>query len=251
MRILKAVIIGMGMLTLPALAAPPGFYLAAAGGQAEQDFDLKDSGRGFINITTPIRPGASLVPFLPGPPSLDVDGKAFGANIAIGYRVNDYFAAELSYMDFGQAELTENPPPAMLAQLPPNIMPGTVVPAAGFTPRDPAAGAGILPARFRSEIEGPALTLLGSLPIATRWNVYLRGGVIFTEQDVAPFRRFAGRRVSFNDEVLLGGVGASYQLSSRFALRAEYLRSDEIGSRDFGATTQLEQFQLSILYQLP
>src|SRR5262245_29920160 len=81
--------------------AASGFYAGVALGRTEQDVDL--SGRSILVITNPIGifgPIGQLVP----PHSIHVDSGQMSWDATLGYRVNRYFAAEFTYLQFGETD---------------------------------------------------------------------------------------------------------------------------------------------------
>ena len=111
-----------------AAAAEPGFYVGAAGARSEQRLDEQaGAARGPVAILVPPsdsfnpgpvpRPPIQLPPGFVGGlpiaaivllgPEVSADEVDIGWNFALGYRVNKYFAAELAYVDAGEASLRE------------------------------------------------------------------------------------------------------------------------------------------------
>ena len=120
----------------PAVAAEPGFYFTAALGQAEEDPKSigTNIGIGF--------PPAAIVHV--DPDRVDVDDSGLAWSVAAGYRLNTYIAVEVEYMDFGTSDISEH-----------YVFGPSVVPPfpSEFTNT------------YSSKVTGPAMSLLGSLPI--------------------------------------------------------------------------------------
>lgn len=240
-------------------AAEPGFYVGAAGGRSEQRLD-KDAGVGlgplvvvdFVGLDPfpgnlplppiPIRPifdgpifdGPVFIPMQPA--GVTVDQSDVGWNVALGYRVNKYLAAELSYVNAGEASLTErfSAVPGAPIQVPDVLHSYTVSSA------------------------GPAVSVLGSLPLSERWQIFLRGGVFFAKQEVAariivqeptatnlrPVER------DYSDEVFSLGAGVQWDFLPRWTARLEYQRSDDLQANDIMGESRLDQATLSVLFGL-
>jgi hypothetical protein len=235
----------------PALeAAEPGFYVGATASRVEQDVDGGRVIAPFAIITPP--PGETFpipipdpicclfrpVPpplsfggsfFIPGnlaPDRVDVDDGQAGWSITLGYRINKYLAAELAYVDYGDAEITEH-----------FTTPGSVVaPPLQFT------------RRYDLGTSGPAVSVLGALPLGAAWQLFIRGGVLFADQEI-DLAGASGSNVTFGDEVLLAGAGVQWSFASRWSARLEYQRTGDLRN-SVTSDNLLEQASLSVLFNL-
>ncbi|HEY0940364.1 MAG TPA: outer membrane beta-barrel protein [Steroidobacter sp.] len=232
-------------------AAEPGFYVGAAGGRSEQRLD-KGAGVGPLIIATlprldPLPDGSVPIRLFPPilvdpvvipmqPTEVTADQSDVGWNVALGYRVNKYLAAELSYVNAGEASLAERY--SAVADAPisvPDVL-------STYTVRS----------------TGPAVSVLGSLPLSEQWQVFLRGGVFFAKQEVetrmivdsptAINRRPIER--DYSDEVFSIGAGIEWAFLPRWAARLEYQRSDDLQSNDIMGESRLDQATLSVLFGL-
>lgn len=243
-------------------AAGPGFYIGAAGGRSEQSLD-KRAGVGpapavgvpsFVPIETvpgrltivppPLFPpppafGAAVAIFLPA--GVSADEADVGWNFSLGYRVNKYLAAELAYVDSGEASLVEH-----------------YRPSAGLSP---------IPG-FATEINrgytvtsrGPALSVLGSLPLSSQWEVFVRGGVLFAKQEVESSTWSAGGSGTvinpppidrdFSEEVVTVGAGVQWAFLPRWTARLEYQRTDDLQANEIMGESRIDQASLSVLFGL-
>jgi opacity protein-like surface antigen len=243
-------------------AADPGFYIGAAGGRSEQRLDRQAGvgpvptafaslSGGFvpifpadpIRLTPPISslpPPAFAVPvavFLPA--GLSADETDVGWNFSLGYRVNKYLAAELAYVDSGDASLVEHYRPAAdLSPVP------TVVTEINRS--------------YTVTSRGPALSVLGSLPLSSQWEVFVRGGVLFAKQEVeASTRAVGGSAVTpgpiardFSDEVVTVGAGVQWAFLPRWTARLEYQRTDDLQANEIMGESRIDQASLSVLFGL-
>ncbi|MDY6947165.1 MAG: outer membrane beta-barrel protein [Pseudomonadota bacterium] len=236
-------------------AAEAGFYAGAAGARSEQRLD-EAAGVGPIFIVdvgvTP--PGAGFQPFpvlrdppfnyapFPGNPvaiaavqsNLTADETDVGWSVVLGYRVNKYLAAELSYMDAGEASLTERYSTPATYSFPDIVRTYTV------------------------SSSGPAVSVLGSVPLGEQWAVFLRGGVSFVKQAVES-RVFADSPTAINgppikrdysDEVANLGAGVQWTFLPRWTARLEYQRSDALQSNEIMGESRLDQVSLGVLFGL-
>lgn len=220
-------------LSTVAHAADSGFYFGATASRVEHDVEARP---GLLVLVATVDPNPVLpppifsrpppsggfTPFPPGPvfvvaDSIEIDEVDAGFSATVGYRVNRYFAAELSYTDFGEYELIER----------------------YSTLRD---------VRYEIGVTGPTLSLLGSLPLGEQWEVFLRGGVLFADQDVT-ISVTSDIDQSFSDEVITAGLGVQWSFASRWAARLEYQRTDDIKYDNTGESS-IDQASLSVLFKL-
>lgn len=229
-------------LSTAAQAADPGFYFGATGSRAVHEVDGRPGipvaiigfspmpPPDFGGVITPRPPGDVFSPFptVPGgpvfigPTSVEVDEVDAGFGATIGYRVNRYFAAEVSYTDFGAYEVRER-----------------------YSFGD---------VRYELGVRGPSVAVLGSVPLGERWAVFLRGGVLFADQEVStkvvtssPSTNGPAR--SFSDEVIMAGAGVQWSFASRWAVRLEYQRTDDLQYDNTGESS-IDQASLSVLFKL-
>lgn len=236
-------------------AADPGFYVGAAGGRSEQRLD-KSAGIGPIAIATlpeggfvPVETIADRIPIVmqPYPPAFSApvallaertaDETDVGWNFALGYRVNKYFSAELAYVDAGEASLVEH------------YRPTAGVPTIPFQE---------IQRSYTVASRGPALSLLGSLPLSSNWELFARGGVLFAEQEVESRSRIVGGPGSaglpiereYSDEVVTLGAGVQWTFLPRWTARLEYQRTDDLQPNDIMGESRIDQASLSVLFGL-
>lgn len=232
-------------------AADAGFYVGAAGGRSEQRLD-KAAGVGPAPvIALPPDGGFSPNPVFPGPvlpipvnpiyaavpdPEISADEIDVGWNFALGYRVNKYFAAELGYVDAGEASLAETY----------SGTPTTTPTRIDFS------------RSYRVHARGPAVSLLGTLPLGDKWDLFVRGGVFFAEQEIESRISLVGAAVpgtlrtdrDYSDEVVSVGAGVQWAFLPRWTARLEYQRTDELKANDIMGESRLDQASLSVLFGL-
>jgi hypothetical protein len=218
-------------LSSVAQAAEPGFYFAASASRVEHDLDgypgipvaivTPSLPPGFGGIRpTPIAPG----PISPSPPyaevawTREINEVDAGFSATVGYRVNRYFAAELSYIDFGEYERIDRY----------SISP---------------------PVRYELGVSGPSLSVLGSLPLGEQWELFLRGGVLFADQEASTKVFSSTFRQNYSDEVIMAGAGVQWSFAKRWATRLEYQRTDDLKYDDTGEST-IDQASLSVVFKL-
>jgi opacity protein-like surface antigen len=208
----------------PIQAADPGFYVVASLGQGSEDPTSNGT-----NIAFGIPP-AGIVHVEPD--ELDVEDGDIAWGVALGYRINRYLAAEVEYIDFGTTDVSEH---YDLSQIP------------GFPfPTD-------LTVEYSSNVTGPALSVLGNVPIGQSFDVFLRAGVLFADREVklaslAPVDAVDG--LTTGSTVWLGGVGVDWSFASRWAVRLEYQRAGSIEESILTGETEVDRVSLSALFRL-
>jgi hypothetical protein len=231
-------------------AADPGFYVGVAGGRSEQKID-KAAGVGPITRADP--PLIGTVPNppirLPLPPiftpvpvailmkdEVSADETDIGWNVALGYRVNQYLAAEVSYIDSGEASLIEYYRPVV------NTLPVAL---------------SEITRSYTVSSRGPALSVLGSWPLSAKWGLFVRGGVLFAKQEVEARTRASGEvsvprpiKRDFSDEVVSVGAGVQWAFLPRWTARLEYQRSDDLQANEIMGESRIDQASLSVLFRL-
>jgi opacity protein-like surface antigen len=219
-RILFASTLLATISATPALAAEPGFYLGAGLGRADEE--PRSVG---INVAIGLFP-TSIVRLDPEQVEIDESDVAWSATV--GYRINSYVAAEVEYMDFGTTDITETYriPPPPIPQVP------------------------TITRRYSTRVTGPALSVLGTIPVGKRFDVFLRAGVLFADREMEINQSVGLGDTTFGSSVWLAGAGVDMSLASRWSLRLEYQRTGETDESILVGGTELERVALSVLFRL-
>jgi opacity protein-like surface antigen len=207
--------------------ASSGFYVAATLGRAEENASLSGIPivAGFV-----FPPPSTIVPIYPD--RIDSDSGQLSWNAAVGYRVNTHLAAELTYMHFGETEFNEHYDLSAV-QLPFPVLP----------PID-------VNRRFSSSVRGPAVSVLGSLPLGAGWDVFVRGGVLFADREIELRSPNNIGATTYGDEVWIAGGGVDWSFAQRWSVRAEYQRTGKLDANFIAGESYLEQLSLSVLFRL-
>jgi opacity protein-like surface antigen len=184
----------------------------------------------------PPPPYGAAVAFVPA--GFTADETDVGWNFSLGYRVNKYLAAELAYVDSGEASLVEHYRPG--ASLSPTPTPVSEI-TRGYSVTS----------------RGPALSVLGSLPLSSQWELFVRGGVLFAKQEVE-MRTHATNGIvvggqldrDFSDEVVTVGAGVQWAFLPRWTARLEYQRTDDLNANEIMGESRIDQTSLSVLFGL-
>jgi OmpA-OmpF porin, OOP family len=186
-------------------AADQGFYVGLDAGMSSfgvSQEELDDVAFGAIedagfSVTTP---GSDF----------DDSGTAYG--LVVGYRISKNFAVEGSYVDLGQADYGAG---------------GSVT-----------NGITTVPMFFSVDIlsKGPALSVMGILPLNESWSLDARLGAFFGEfsADIAVTSAAISDSgtVSNSSASTLYGVGVDYAFTSHWSVRLDYRRFDNVGDSD-------------------
>jgi opacity protein-like surface antigen len=193
-----------------------GFYVGGAVGQANHNFKKSDginigiSGFGFIVHVDPI--------------GVDMEEDVTAWSATLGYRINQYVAAELGYMDFGDVDVTERYNTAGLVPFFPNIT-----------------------REFNVATAGPVASVLGSVQVGAGFELHARIGYLFAHQDLE--ERFSERQ-SLGNDAWVGGVGTTWSFAERWAVRVEYLRTNDLDAHQRLGTSKIEMLNLGALFRL-
>ena len=202
----------------PLLAADSGFYFSAGVGRAEEDPGDSIG----INLGVGLPPDG-IVHVQPDRVEVESDGVAW--SVAVGYRFTRYFAAELEYMDFGTSEYSEH----YDLDIPP-------------FPSE-------LTRNYTSKVTGPAVSVLGSLPIGKGFEAFLRVGALFADREIEVPGLMGTGATTFGDTVWLGGAGVDWSFASRWGIRAEYQLSGDSDSNFLASETAVERVSLSLRFR--
>jgi OmpA-OmpF porin, OOP family len=212
------------LIAFEAHAAPSGLYVGASIGDSRQHLGSSEGLN--VLISSPFAPDSGLIQVQAS--SKESDEKDRSVAGLVGYRFNSYVAAELGYADFGDAAVTEH------YRLPEDLFP---------------FGAPEIDRSFSTNISGPTLSALGILPIQSQFDVFVRVGLLFADQQV----RMEGtgtRPENYADTVWVGGLGGDYRFANRWSTRLEYQRTDTIDAPQGGNSNRLTQLSLSFIYHL-
>jgi opacity protein-like surface antigen len=222
------------------IAAERGFYFGVGGGEAQYEFEraprlvIVGPPPGSLPVPPPVfRPP---FPFPPGPissviavradpvwiPGDDDTGTALGATV--GYQINRYVAAELGYLDLGKLEASDQ----LLS----------------------FGGGNTITFDRKLETSGPTLSLLGMLPLADAWDVYLRAGIMFADTKVTNGLGPTSESATFGSDAPLWGGGVRFNWGEHWSARLDYQYVDGVGDNPDVGEAEIEVITLGILYRL-
>jgi len=216
--IVAAAVVFSSIASAPVRAAETGFYISAGLGRAEEDPGKSNGANFSIGF-----PPAGIVHLEPD--RVDVDGGDTAWSVGVGYKFSRYVAAEVEYLDFGTSEIAEH----YSLDVPP--LPDEIT------------------LNYSSTLTGPAISVLGSLPIGKGFEVYLRAGAFFADREFLILLPTEAGSTTYGDTIWLGGAGVDWSFADRWAIRAEYLRSDDFGATFASGETAAESVLLRLRYK--
>jgi hypothetical protein len=207
----------------PAGATELGFYVGAGVGAAEHDL----SNGGAEDTILVGFSGGPFGGFLVSVPrsSLESDGDGTAWKGVLGYRLHRYLAAELEYLNFGGGELRET-----------------------FDVPVPFGGQDTIDRSYSTDVAGPSVSVLGLLPLTSRFEVIVRAGVLFADTEVT-FEEFNQATTTYGDQVFYGGVGFVWNVDERWSARVEYQQSDDFDRNRDLASSHVELAAASVIYR--
>jgi opacity protein-like surface antigen len=160
------------------------------------------------------------------PTGSDRDDLTYGA--IVGYQFSPYLALEAQYFWLGEYALASE---------------GTVT-------HGGIDGASRATADWH--VKGPAVSALGSWPVSSRWDLYVRLGAFwaqtdatFTVEDSLVSERTKARETTTE---LLWGIGAAYHPVRQWTLRFEYQKVPDVGERVRTGEIDIERYTFGWVY---
>jgi len=210
-------------------AAEPGFYVGLTGGQASFGLTQHE-----IDLTLTKALELDQRFELPGVSSIldsQIDDHTSGVTGLVGYRINRGLAVEAAYVDLGKLTYRASGTGVRFVE-------GHLVPV-DFS------------AHLSTEVTGTTVSLLVDLFPPKRWEVFLRGGVLFaqTKRDSSVSTDSFVGDLGFGSESssdLLIGVGTALNLTDRWAVRLEYERFLNVGESP-GTESDISLISLGLL----
>lgn len=241
-----------------ASASDSGFYFGVNVGQSDFDVDRSDVGVAFVPFplafVSPLPPAAfvggfahvddiyTATAFEPSLPGAEVVGasevelhhvdKTLSATV--GYQVNAFFAAELSYVDLGTVEMRATFPSFSLFPV--------------LTPSSMRQSTDI-------EVTGIQLSVLGRWPITPAWSVFGKVGYLFADADVDFAVRMEDSTSHFDvpkvsSENIALGAGIDFNFASKWIARLEYQRHLDVGGDAFIHEPDADSVSLGVFLRL-
>jgi OmpA-OmpF porin, OOP family len=126
---------------------------------------------------------------------LDDSDTAFHGSV--GYQFSPYLSAEAEYLDLGELVF---------------MMSGAV----------PGSSMDVLSLRIETGAKGYAASVIGSMPLSDRWDLFGRVGLLFSERTTTVRVDDSSIDDSERSKTMTLGIGGALALRERLALRFEY-----------------------------
>jgi OOP family OmpA-OmpF porin len=202
-------VLATAVMTSSARAAEPGFYLGASYLQTTQDLNKQFYDSFIFN-------NVINTDFTPTSFTSTLDDSFNGYGFYGGYRFNRHFALEGGYVNLGSFKYRGKAMGLISNTIPSNAI-----------------------YNYDGRMSGMSASAIGVWPLSYRWEVYGRGGAMFTTSSntryyadaSGPQRRPTG---SESDVDLLAGVGTSFNFFEIYDLHLEYLRVFDAGDEVIG-----------------
>lgn len=205
----------------PASAAERGFYVGVDLGQSSYDLDRNSIDRQIVGALE--EAGLAVID---GRSETSEDGFTYG--VIVGYQVWPFLALEAAYVDLDDAEYKSS-----------------AVVSDGSTAID-------LDARLEASSSGPALSVLGILPVWSGWEVYARAGVYFSSNDARARLSSADLsdtlRDSSHTEEFLWGAGLGYTRDG-WTVRLDFQQFTDVGDSSTFGDVNVDRITLGAVYR--
>lgn len=207
------------------LAPDPHIYAGASIGSATYDDDQQARDATIQSAFTDF--GLTVSNF-----SSSTDDSDLGYGAVLGYRFSSFFATEIAYLDLGKFKYNASLN-ASGGVLGPQVVPSTV--------------------DLNVNVDGVGVSLLGFLPLTEEWELYARGGLLFSNTEVRSNFNLGGQEnpgdFAGNSEDLFASLGASYRWGEAYTFRLEYQRYMDVGNDDTGET-DVDFVGLQVMYSI-
>jgi opacity protein-like surface antigen len=202
-----------------------GFYVGLGVGPSTFDQNKQELDDGLFGSFTDV--GFTVLN-----PLSQLDGSSTELHGLVGYRLNPYFGFELAFMDIG----TLNYSATMTL-----TGGGLPSPSPGSTAADMSA-------------KGPVISVLGTVPLRKRWEVYGRAGLFYADTTLglsaSVLNVTSSSSISARSTDIVLGVGGGFNLSRRFSIRLEYQKLKDVGDADRTGERDVDVIDLSLLIRL-
>ncbi|HEX7012836.1 MAG TPA: outer membrane beta-barrel protein [Steroidobacteraceae bacterium] len=221
---------GLGLLASTAARSEQiGFYFELSGGPVS--VDLSKSGFDSTLIQSALDSG-----FASASVTSTLDDSDQGWGVQVGYRWNRYVAAELGYVNLGEA-LYE----------------------AQVTLDDGVGNTAVIALDNRFQTTGFVASVLGMFPLTERFDVHARAGLFVADTRVRERavsiepdlpETFTSIQTRSDSKDFFGGIGAAWNINDSYSVRVEYQRFLDVGEdEDIGEEVDVDFITLSILFR--
>lgn len=101
------------------------------------------------------------------------------------------------------------------------------------------------------ETSGPAASVLAIMPLNEKWEIYLRGGMMWADQKVTHSSNGANRRATtYGSDAVLFGAGAQFDFASHWTVRLDFQRFNDVGEEHGIGEADIDVWSLGVVYRL-
>jgi opacity protein-like surface antigen len=202
-----------------------GFYVGVGFGTSTFDQSKADFDAGVLGSFTDA--GFTVLN-----PVSKLDDSSTEIHGAVGYRLNSYFGFELGFVDVGKLHYS-----------------ATMTLSGGDLP-SPS------PSSISGEVssKGPVLSVLGTIPLRKRWEVFGRAGLFYADTTIGVSATISGvsssSSISARSTDWVVGIGGAFNASRRFSVRLEYQKFKNVGDPDRTGEGDVDAIDLGLLIRL-
>jgi opacity protein-like surface antigen len=149
-----------------------------------------------------------------------------------GYRLNPYFGFELAFADIGKL----------------NYSATMTLTGGGLPSPSPGSISGDVSSK------GPVLSVIGSVPLRKRWEVFGRVGLFYADTTIGVAATVlnvsSSSSISARSTDWALGIGGAFNASRRFSIRLEYEKLKNVGDPDRTGESDVDVIDLGLLIRL-
>jgi opacity protein-like surface antigen len=205
----------------PALADDGGLYVGANLGYTVSTYHHADLDRALVDLFN----GAGYTAALSGS---SVHNEHAPWSVKVGYQVSPYFGLEASYIELGTLKYATS----------------------GIATS--AFGSAQLAVNLNIKSSGPAVALVGALPMTNHWDFEARLGAYEgktkTESTVTIDTSTSSAIDTRTSTSLMAGIGAAYVADPRWILRLDYTRLNQLGEKALSKSFNVDLLTAGVSY---
>jgi OmpA-OmpF porin, OOP family len=202
-----------------------GFYVGVGFGSSKFDQSKADFDAGVVGSFT--EAGFTVLN-----PASQLDETSTEFHGLVGYRFSPYYGFELAFADIGKLSYS-----------------ATMTLSGGGLP---SPSAGVISGEVSSK--GPILSVIGSVPLAKRWEVFGRVGLFYADTTIGVAASVLGAgsssSISAHSTDWALGVGGAFNASRRFSIRLQYQKLKNVGDPDQTGEGDVDVVDLGLMIRL-